>query len=77
MKIEVNEIKEIIMATGTNADIESLGENESLEEAGVDSLEVFNVLLGIEEKYEIKIPDEDIDNLGTISQIINYIESNK
>jgi len=31
------------------------------------------VLLGIEEKYDIKIPDEDIEKLMTIDEIIKYL----
>jgi len=44
-----------------------------LKEIGVDSLDLSGILLEIEEKFGIKIPDEDIARLETIDRIVEYI----
>ncbi len=57
------------------ADLNNVSNDTSLTEAGVDSLDMANILLGIEEKYEVKIPDEDMDQLDSIDAIVKYLAS--
>jgi acyl carrier protein len=40
---------------------------------GIDSLDTFNVLLEIEEIYNIDVPEEDVEKLNTVNSIVNYI----
>jgi acyl carrier protein len=54
-------------------DVSKLRDEMKLTDQGVDSLEMFNVLLVISEKYDIDIPDEDSNDLNTISQIVDYL----
>jgi len=68
-----NELIFIIEQVTGGVDAASLKEGKKLSESGVDSLDFANVLLMIEEKYEIKIPDEDMDELTTLSEIEGYI----
>jgi len=51
--------------------------DESLADLGLDSLDVVSLLLAIEEKYGLKIPDEDVAQLQTLSNYAAYIESRK
>ncbi|MBI1240981.1 MAG: acyl carrier protein [Nostoc sp. RI_552] len=44
-----------------------------LNQQGVDSLDKMNIFIQLEEKYEIKIPDEDFDSLNTFTVISDYI----
>ncbi|MBD2133193.1 acyl carrier protein [Sphaerospermopsis sp. FACHB-1094] len=44
-----------------------------LSQQGVDSLDKMNIFMLLEEKYEIKIPDEDFDDLNTFTMISDYI----
>lgn len=60
-----------------NADVEvemSLEDNQTLsfEELGLDSLDVFNLFLELETITGQVVPDEDVDRLLTIADIINY-----
>ena len=71
--ISKKDIMKIIDDAGVRVDINKIESDESLTDAGVDSLELSLVLLGIEEKYDIKIPDEDIEKLMTIDEIIKYL----
>jgi len=44
---------------------------------GVDSLDVMEILLEVEKTFNIKIPDEDAEKLGTVGSVINYIIAQK
>ncbi|MDY4560748.1 MAG: acyl carrier protein [Peptostreptococcus porci] len=48
-----------------------------LEDLDADSLDAVGIIMNIEEEFETKIPDEEIDNVKTIGDIISLIESNR
>lgn len=75
MNVKHEEIMEVIQSSGVAADLNNVSNDTSLTEAGVDSLDMANILLGIEEKYEVKIPDEDMDQLDSIDAIVKYLAS--
>ena len=45
----------------------------SLADQGIDSLDKFKLFATIEEKYNLSVPDEDLDALDTIDQISSYV----
>jgi len=73
MNVTHEEIMGIINDAGVAADVSQVKNDTSLTEAGVDSLDMANVLLGIEEKYDIKIPDDDMDKLDSVDAIVAYM----
>lgn len=44
-----------------------------VEDLGADSLDIVELIMAIEEEFEIEIPDEDAENLLTIQQTIAYV----
>ncbi len=44
---------------------------------GADSLDVVELLISIEDEFEVEIPDEEIENIKTIGDLVKYIETNK
>ena len=60
-------------SAGISVDLSEVEGGDSLKDAGIDSLDIMTFFLGIEEKFNIKIPDEDIDALDTIDNIIAYL----
>ena len=74
MNVTQAELISIIEAAGVTADVSKIQGGTKLTEAGIDSLEMMNFFLGVEQRFGIKIPDEDIDALGTIDQIIDYLK---
>jgi acyl carrier protein len=42
---------------------------------GIDSLDLYEIFAEIEREFEIKIPDEDAENLRTVRSLINYIKN--
>ena len=44
------------------------------DDLGADSLDVVDLLMSIEDEFEIEIPDEEIDNIKTVGKLVNYTE---
>ena len=50
-------------------------ETSFVEDLGADSLAVVELVLALEEAFEIDIPDEDTEKLRTFNDAVTYIES--
>ena len=46
------------------------------EDLGADSLDVVDLLMSIEDEFEVEIPDEEIDNIRTVGELVSFIEAN-
>ena len=46
------------------------------EDLEADSLDVVDLLMSIEDEFEIEGPDEEIENIKTVDQLVKYIEAN-
>ena len=69
-------IKEIL-AEQLDANAEEMPmETRIDEDLGADSLDVVELLMSIEDEFEVEIPDEEIENLKTIGDVVEYIQSN-
>ncbi len=65
-----------IIAHQLQIEEDTIDENTKImEDLGADSLDVVEMLMAMEESFGIMIPDEDIEELVTISDIVEYIES--
>ena len=47
------------------------------EDLEADSLDLFEMVMAVEEKYDVEIPSEELENLNTIADVIKYIEAHK
>ena len=52
-------------------------ESKFTEDLGADSLDVVELVMALEEKFDIEIPDEEAESIKTVQDAINYIETNK
>ncbi|EAI8273034.1 acyl carrier protein [Campylobacter coli] len=52
-------------------------ESKIIEDLGADSLDVVELIMALEEKFEVEIPDSDAEKLIKIEDVINYIENLK
>jgi acyl carrier protein len=46
------------------------------EDLGADSLDVVDLLMSIEDEFEVEVPDEEIENIKTVGALVSYIEAN-
>lgn len=46
------------------------------DDLGADSLDVVEVCMGLEELFDVKISDDDMDPLSTLDALVKYVEEN-
>lgn len=73
MEVTINDLKEILATTSYGKNAKLLDANDSLREEGVDSLDLLDFYLNIEEHYNIKVNDEDVAGLLTLNDYQRYI----
>ena len=44
------------------------------DDLGADSLDVVDLLMSIEDEFEVEIPDEEVENIKTVGALVEYIE---
>ncbi len=70
-------IKEMV-AENLGVDAGSITEESSFkDDLGADSLDLFELVMALEEEYGIEIPTEDLEQIATVGDVISYIESHK
>ncbi len=50
-------------------------ESRIVEDLHTDSLDMVEMLIALEDKYQISVPDEDAKNLDTIGKLVDYVEA--
>lgn len=75
MKATIENVKEVIAEAEVLGDVSDMKSDIPLSQQGIDSLDVVNVYLLLEEKFGIKIPDEDISKVQTIDTIVEYVNN--
>ncbi|EEG31613.1 acyl carrier protein [[Clostridium] methylpentosum DSM 5476] len=44
------------------------------DDLGADSLDVVDLVMSLEEEFNIEIPDEEVENIKTVGDIVKYVE---
>lgn len=73
--MEFEKIKEVI--------VDQLGVDESkvtleasfADDLGADSLDIVDLIMGLEQEFDIEIPDEDAEKISTVGDAVNYIKN--
>ena len=60
---------------GVDAD-EVTSDASFLEDLGADSLDIVELIMAFEEEFDIEIPDEEAENIGTVQDAVDYISEN-
>ncbi len=74
--MEFDRVKEVI--------VDQLGVDESqvtmdaafVDDLGADSLDIVELIMGLEAEFDIEIPDEDAEKISTVGDAVNYIKDN-
>lgn len=71
-----DKIKEIIVdQLGVEEDTVNPDANIQ-DDLGADSLDIVDLIQTIEDEYDISIPDEAVENIKTVGDIVSYVEKN-
>ncbi|MDE7194870.1 MAG: acyl carrier protein [Oscillospiraceae bacterium] len=61
-------------------DVEEANIQESssiADDLGADSLDVVDLVMAIEDEFSIEIPEDQVENIKTVGDIVKYIEDNQ
>lgn len=73
----LDEVKEVVVEQlNVNPD-EVKEESKFVEDLGADSLDVVELVMALEEKFDIEIPDSDAEKIVTVGDAIKYIQESK
>ncbi len=71
------EVKEVI-AENLNVDPNEITmDSNFVEDLNADSLDVVELVMALEEKFGIEIPDSDAENIKTVRDVVEYIANHK
>ena len=71
----LEEMKEMI-AEQLNCEESSITETTSFKlDLGADSLDLFELVMALEEKYEVEIPSEELAELTTVGAVMEYLKN--
>jgi acyl carrier protein len=63
-----------IIADQLNLDENEIAEDTTFADLGVDSLDLFQILISLEDEFGIEIPNEDAENIKTVKDVVEYIK---
>lgn len=73
----LEDVKEVVVEQLSVDAAEVKEESKFVEDLGADSLDVVELVMALEEKFGIEIPDEDAEKIATVADAVKYIEDNK
>ncbi|NVK31633.1 MAG: acyl carrier protein [Gammaproteobacteria bacterium] len=73
--IQISDINAVIEATNLDVDTATLDPALALTDQGIDSLDFANVLFNLEETFNVKIKDEEIDRVSTINDMVAFLNA--
>ncbi|PRI46904.1 Acyl carrier protein [Haemophilus influenzae] len=75
MSIEERVKKIIVEQLGVKEDVKP--EASFVEDLGADSLDTVELVMALEEEFDIEIPDEEAEKITTVQSAIDYVQNNQ
>jgi acyl carrier protein len=72
-----DEVKEVVVEQLNVSPDEVKEDSKFADDLGADSLDVVELVMSLEEKFDIEIPDEEAENIATVADAIAFIEKAK
>jgi len=73
----LDEVKEVV-ASQLNVDVANIKEDSKfVEDLGADSLDLVELVMALEEKFNIEIPEEQQEKILTVADAMKYIVENR
>jgi acyl carrier protein len=64
-----------LLATQFDVDPDSItADTDFVEDLNADSLDVVDMLMSLEDEFDVEIPDEEIENIHTVGDLVSFIE---
>lgn len=73
--MEFEKIKEIVVdRLGVDEDKVTM-EASFIDDLGADSLDIVELIMALEEEFDLQIPDEDAEKISTVGDAVNYVKA--
>ncbi len=73
--MEFQKLKEIIIDVLNVSDEDIKMETTFVDDLGADSLDIFQIIMGIEEAFDIEIENEDAEKIVTVGDAVEQIKN--
>ena len=73
--MEFAKIKEIIVDVLNVSDEDITMETTFVDDLGADSLDVFQIIMGIEEAFDVEIDNEEVEKIVTVGDAVDQIKN--
>ena len=74
--MEFEKLRDIIVEVLNVDESEVKMDSTFVDDLGADSLDVFQIIMGLEEEFDIEIPDGDAEKVVTVGDVVDYIKEN-
>lgn len=75
--MEIFEKLQAIIADQLELDADTITyDSHILDDLGADSLDVVDLIMSIEDEFSVEVPDEALENIRTVEDMVKYIEDN-
>ena len=71
-----DKVKEIIVEQLGVAEAAVTTEASFIDDLGADSLDIVELIMALEEEFDIEIPDNDAEKVVTVGDVVDYIKDN-
>ena len=71
-----NKVKEIIIEQLGVAEAAVTLEASFIDDLGADSLDIVELIMALEEEFDLEIPDSDAEKVVTVGDVVDYIKEN-
>lgn len=71
----LEKLKTIIAEQLNVSEDEVKAESNFKDDLGADSLDLFELVMGLEEEYGVEIPSEDLEKIATVNDVIEYLKT--
>ena len=72
----IEKVKKIIVEQLGVAETSVTMEASFIDDLGADSLDIVELIMALEEEFDMEIPDEDAEKIVTVSDVVDYIKDN-
>ena len=77
MDTVLEKVKEVISEQLDVEDLDSITtETTFIDDLGADSLDIVELVMALEEEFDIEIPDSDAEKVVSVSDVVDYIKEN-